>query len=109
MYIGGRFSDNFKTAPCIKIKKSIIIPDLSKGWNSNFDRGTFCYIISKNCANILINNFYDTINKREGCIKMMPIDHYMLKVFMKHDIKMYSSHPLLCHSPANSRIQILND
>lgn len=97
LYIGGRFTPNYIMRNSIPITDVLVKHDLSKRWNPmDCDRGTFAYIISYNCAKILLESFDKIFNGTD------PVDYYIMRCVLGNRIDIYNSKPLLCHSPAAS-------
>jgi len=96
LYIGGRFSQwhRMKDINCSKITENIVMHKLTREkdpWDT--DRTAHAYILSNQGAKILLEYFdsQTTITR--------PIDDLMLNYFLKENLPIYNSQPLLCHSP----------
>jgi GR25 family glycosyltransferase involved in LPS biosynthesis len=104
LYIGGRFTPNFKMDlnTCIKITENIVQHNISN-WHSrnwdNHDRGTYGYIISKELASKFINFSENNYNFNSN---LPAIDHWIIKTCVDNNIPIYNSYPLLCFSDINS-------
>jgi glycosyl transferase, family 25 len=97
LYIGGRFTPNYIMRNSIPITDVLIKHDLSKRWDPmDCDRGTFAYILTKNCAKILLESFDKMFNGTD------PVDYYIIRCVLGNKMNIYNSKPLLCHSPAAS-------
>jgi GR25 family glycosyltransferase involved in LPS biosynthesis len=97
LYIGGRFKSDFlmKDIYYNKITDNIVeynIDSWEKRNDEQHDRTTHGYIISKDAAKILINCFYT------AQVIDNEIDHYIIKMLLETNNKIYSVNPLLCHS-----------
>lgn len=94
LYIGGRFNPNFTMHNCSIVSDHIVRHTTTDKWNGNdMDRTFHAYIISKDMAEICINEFY-----RPEIIKDA-IDCWILKLSKMKSLPIYSAQPLLCHSP----------
>ena len=96
LYIGGRFTPNFKMNlnNCTKISDNIVKHDLYKIDQSiDCDRTTHAYIISFKLAKFLLNIFNTETN-----MITIPIDHWIIQS-ININFNIYSSYPLLCYSP----------
>lgn len=96
LYIGGRFSPEFIMAPStyIPVSRNIVKYNFDKPWNGpSMDRTMHAYIISNSAAKQLVEEFasLDSMD--------VPIDHWAIRHFTKGTKQIYSSSPLLCHSP----------
>ena len=92
LYIGGRFVPNFVMENCIEVNDSLVKNDYKQWINVHYDRTTHAYIISKECCKFLLGAIANTKHHE-------PVDHYMMYTFREFNIDVYSSKPLLCHSP----------
>jgi GR25 family glycosyltransferase involved in LPS biosynthesis len=97
LYVGGRFTQDYKMK---KRNSSIVSDNIIKHKingdsidNYDTDRTAHAYIVSNIGARKLLDYFYSlkVINN--------PIDDLMLNYFIKNNIPIYNSFPLLCHSP----------
>jgi glycosyl transferase family 25 len=96
LYIGGRFTKDFRMKPMysktinnyIVEHKDMIVCGIEQ------DRTLHAYIISNKGAKLALDTF-NNIKKFTG----PPIDHWIIDLFNNNKIKIYSSYPLLCHSP----------
>jgi GR25 family glycosyltransferase involved in LPS biosynthesis len=100
LYIGGRFHKDF-TMPDNYVYKisSNIVQHNEEHFGPAHDRTTHSYIISKKMAQKLLDIFNNDNLKR-------PLDHWILEMLRKENIKIYNSNPLLCYSPMNSNSDI---
>jgi len=97
LYLGGRFKANFRMKRCINVCDNIVKYDYNKEWNSSdCDRGTYSYIINKNCSKLLLEN----LNNPK--FFNIPIDHYMMNVLKKYKKDIYHVNPLIIYSIVNS-------
>ena len=96
IFIGGRFTPNYLTLKQnyinIPNKKYIIKHDKSSK-SRDLDRTTHAYIIYKQCALKLLNEF------NKASIITNHFDHWIIKILRKNNIDIHSTLPLLCHSP----------
>jgi len=101
-YIAGRFIPDFIMKPenYFHITDNIIEHNLIKYSMSEHDRTTCGYVISKNIAKLLLDEF------NKDTIINIALDHWMLKIFRDNNIKIYDSKPLLCYSPWMSESDI---
>ena len=96
VYIGGRFTKDYKMKPSsiIKVSDYIVQHNVADWYNHDHDRTTHGYIISNRGAKFLLDRFEKgNIGPRDA------IDFWMMNSFMEKDINIYSSNPLLCWSP----------
>ena len=98
LYIGGKNIPNFIMKPenCEELSPHIIKHDIANIRTMDTyecDRTTHSYIITNRMATILLNCFI-----LNAPIKI-PLDHWILRVVVAHNIDIYNSKPLLCHSP----------
>jgi GR25 family glycosyltransferase involved in LPS biosynthesis len=100
LYIGGRFEPEFKIEKCSKISDSIA-KHITVPWiGDDMDRTLHAYIISKEMAELCLNEFYGSTCINEA------IDSWILKVCIKNSLPIYNAYPLLCHSPLISNSDI---
>ena len=108
LYLGGRFTENYKMINCIKFRKNIVKYDYNKKWNAyDCERTTHSYIISKKCCELFLNDFNKRI--KNYCYKAFsfpPVDLYMTHVLRLNKKEIYHIYPLLCHSEINSESDI---
>ena len=93
LYIGGRFEPEFIMKNCSKISDSLSKHNTSTWIGEDMDRTMHAYIISKEMAQLCINEFYKSFLINEA------IDSWILKICLKYSLPIYNSYPLLCHSP----------
>ena len=95
LFIGGRFTTNYKMINCIKVTDKIVKYDYNKKWVAmDCDRTTHAYIISKKCCELLLN-YFNIILKTNH--RFPPVDHYIMNVLRSNKKNIYHSYPLLCH------------
>ena len=102
LYFGGRFTPNYSTDK--KSKYKIISKHITqslKPYTVEHDRGTFGYVISLKGAQLICRNMDYVVNTNSRKI-YFPLDIWLNKIFSSHNIKIYNTHPLLCHSPRYS-------
>lgn len=93
LYLGGRFEPNFMMKTCIPVIDNIVKYDYTQNWiGSDCDRGTYAYIINKNCAKLFLEN----IDNNE--FNNLAVDHYMMCVLRKYKKDILHINPLLCWS-----------
>ena len=96
LFIGGRFTINYKMINCIKVTDKIVKYDYNKNWNElDCDRTTHAYIISKECCELLLNNFNKILKTTQ---RFPPVDHFIMNILRLNKKNIYHSYPLLCHS-----------
>jgi GR25 family glycosyltransferase involved in LPS biosynthesis len=93
LYIGGRFEPEFKMTHCSKISESIVKHDSVPWVGDNMDRTLHAYIISKEMAQLCVNEFYRSLLINQA------IDSWILALCRKYSLPIYNTYPLLCHSP----------
>jgi len=95
LYFGGRFTPNYIMRNSIPITDVLIKHDMSKRWDPmDCDRTLHGYILTKNCAKILLESFDNIFNGTD------PADYYVIRCVLENKMDIYSSKPLLCHSEA---------
>ena len=95
LYFGGRFTPNYIMRNSIPVTDVLIKHDLSKRWNPmDCDRTLHGYILTKNCARILLESFDKMFNGTD------PADYYVIRCVLQNNMDIYSSRPLICHSEA---------
>ena len=99
LYVGGRFEPNFLMNPisATKVTEHIAKHRVSqtRRWSAwDHDRTTHAYLISLEGAATLLEAFRATTNPIQ-----IPVDYWILQVFLSLHIPIYNSTPLLCHSP----------
>ena len=102
LYFGGRFNSDYSTNK--KSKYKIISKHITQSlmpYTSEHDRGTFGYVISLKGAQLICKNIDYVINIETNKI-YYPLDHWLFRIWSWHDIKIYNTHPLLCHSPCDA-------
>ena len=104
-YIGGRFERNFKMQNkyCMKVNEYLVKEKKNKKEKYNalqYDRTTHAYIIHKDYAKLLLNSL------KIKLFSFKPVDHYILKVLRFYNQDIYSSNPLICHSPFDNESDI---
>ena len=78
----------------ITVSDHIVQHNLAVWDNHDHDRTTHGYILSNTGAKFLLDKFKnDTINSTDA------IDFWLMNSFIKNNIKIYSTAPLLCWSP----------
>ena len=104
LYIGGRFTENYKMNRCIKVKNKIVKYDYNKKWvGHDCDRTTHSYIISKKCCELFLENFYQrTKDYHLNNFTFPAVDHYMMDILRLNRKEIYHTYPLLCHSESGS-------
>jgi glycosyl transferase family 25 len=100
LYIGGRFDPEFKMTSCSSISDHIVRHNQTTWIGEDMDRTLHAYIISKDLAQICINEFYRSILIDEA------IDSWIMKICKKYSLPIYNAQPLLCHSPLISNSDI---
>lgn len=100
LYVGGRFEPYFKMKNCSNISDIIVKHNIGYSCGHDMDRTLHAYIISNELAQLCIKEFYGSINIKEA------IDSWILKVCTNNSIEIYSTYPLLCHSPLISNSDI---
>jgi len=93
LYIGGRFEPEFKMSHCSKISDTLVKHNTDPWIGEDMDRTMHSYIISKEMAQLCINEFYKSFLINEA------IDSWILKICLKYSLPIYNTYPLLCHSP----------
>ncbi len=92
LYIGGRFTPNFKSRQSIPINDTISKFDYNKSWEGETcDRTAHAYILHRDLASILVKEL-------ENPIWNGPLDQYITYVLKKYNLDIFSCDPLLCHS-----------
>ena len=97
LYIGGRFKPfhRMNKFNCSAVSEHIVKHKIHSNLSDqcDTDRTAHAYIISNSGARVLLEYFYslETIT--------FPFDDLMLNFFLKNNIPVYNSLPLLCHSP----------
>ena len=101
LFVGGRFTNNYKMINCIKVTDKIVKYNYNKEWELiDCNRTTHAYIVSKKCCELLLKYFYKILkNNNINIIKFAPVDHFIMHVLRLNKIDIYHSFPLLCHSP----------
>ena len=85
---------------CVKVTDKIVKYDYNKNWVPlDCDRGTFSYIISKNCCKLLLEHF-DKVVEDKGIFR--PVDDYIMMILRTNKKDIHHSYPLLCWSDVNS-------
>jgi GR25 family glycosyltransferase involved in LPS biosynthesis len=100
LYVGGRFEPEFKMKSCVAVTRHIVRHTFEEWDSDDMERTLHAYIISKDLADILLKEFYGSSVINDA------IDSWILKISMKYSISIYSSYPLLCHSPLISNSDI---
>lgn len=93
LYIGGRFEPEFNMISCSKLSDTIVKHSTDIWIGNDMDRTLHAYIISKDMAQLCINEFYRSVIINEA------IDSWILRVCRKYSLPIYNMFPLLCHSP----------
>ena len=96
IFIGGRFTPDYLTLKRNYMNisnKKYIIKHNKTSKSSDLHRTTHAYIIYKNCALNLLNEFNNSI------IITNAFDHWIIKILQKNNLDIHSTLPLLCHSP----------
>ena len=93
LYIGGRFEPEFKMTHCSKMSDTIVKHGSVPWIGGDMDRTLHAYIISKDMAQLCINEFYRSV------IINQAVDSWILAVCRKYSLPIYNMYPLLCHSP----------
>lgn len=99
LYNGGRFHQHFMMAPNThrKFNNTVAIHTFNEGIVGHFhDRTTHAYIISLEGAKFYLDVFDRTPPRSD----YGPIDKWLCHTCYNFDIPIYSTIPLLCHSPA---------
>jgi glycosyl transferase family 25 len=99
VYNGGRFSQHFMMSPNshIKYNQTIALHTFDEGIIGNYhDRTTHAYIISLEGARF----FLDVFDRTPPRSDYGPIDKWLCHTCYNFDIRIYSTIPLVCHSPA---------
>jgi glycosyl transferase family 25 len=100
LYIGGRFDPEFKMKSCSSISEHIVKHDDTDWIGEDMDRTLHAYIISRDLAQICINELYRSNTIDEA------IDSWIIKICKKYLLPIYNAQPLLCHSPLISNSDI---
>lgn len=96
LYIGGGFVPNYRIQyNGMYVTDNIYEHDYSKPvfTYTDFERTTHAYIITRQCAHALLSVFL------RGSKHYIPVDNWMVRVFKSLKINVFSTNPLLCHSP----------
>jgi glycosyl transferase family 25 len=93
LYIGGRFQPDYKMKCYSKISDTIVKHNINPWIGDDMDRTLHAYIISKEMAQLCINEFYKSF------IINQAIDSWILAICRKYSLPIYNTYPLLCHSP----------
>lgn len=92
LYIGGRFTPNFKTQYSLDIGDNISKFDYNRDWDGETcDRTAHAYIIHRDVVGKLIEEL-------ENPIWNGPLDQFITHVLKKYKLDIFSCNPLLCHS-----------
>jgi glycosyl transferase family 25 len=92
LYIGGRFYPGFQMSTGERISERIV-KHLHLNNPHDSDRTAHAYIVSQRLAKFILDIF-NMVN-----IIQLPLDHWILRVSILNDIKIYNAFPLLCYSP----------
>jgi GR25 family glycosyltransferase involved in LPS biosynthesis len=106
LYIGGCFIPNYEIKHTgMYITDNIYEHDYSKPSfvYTDFERTTHAYIITRQCAQKLLYVF------SRGIIIHYPVDNWIGRVCQRLNIDVFSTNPLLCHSPVNSESDIRDE
>jgi len=94
LYIGGRFNKNFTMKPeyTFPVSTYVCKSNFNNFFNKVHERTTHGYIIHLKVAKLFIEIFNNKENNQQ-------LDHFMIQSLKGLDIPVYSTIPLLCHSP----------
>jgi GR25 family glycosyltransferase involved in LPS biosynthesis len=94
VYIGGRFTKNFvmSTEYTLPVAQYICQSNMKKFLNTVHERTTHAYVITLKLAKLFLEIFNTVPNPGQ-------LDHFMIQKLKALDIPVYSTIPLLCHSP----------
>lgn len=99
IYIGGRFTENYKMINCVPVTDKIVKYDYNKTWNRmDCDRTAHAYIISKKCCQLLLDNYNENLKTNHI---FRAVDAWMLDILIENKKEIHHSYPLLCHSPGD--------
>jgi GR25 family glycosyltransferase involved in LPS biosynthesis len=94
VYIGGRFTKNFvmSTEYTLPVGQYICQSNMKKFLNTVHERTTHAYVITLKLAKLFLEIFNTVPNPGQ-------LDHFMIQKLKALEIPVYSTIPLLCHSP----------
>lgn len=106
-FFGGRFTKDYvmNSSSVIKVSDRLVEHNIHNFNNHDHDRTFHGYLLSNLGAKFLIEQLEKIYPKSlaynifDRPTDTGPVDHWVIRLFYKNNIKVYSSTPLLCHSP----------
>ena len=99
LYVGGRFEEYYMTKSCEHVSELIVKHKVPPWVPLDHDRGAFCYVVSHGLAKLITGYFLHF----EKWDRLFPaIDHFILRVALRHGRDILSAQPMLCYGERNA-------